>query len=117
MKIDTDWILERNLGMKQYAGKPEFYKFYKPAAESKQKQRRKKTKKSSTLARATWERHFKIKIPAGYHIHHKDKDQNNIDPANLLCLPEDEHIRIHELRGDRAAVTILRRHQSKMFSK
>jgi len=111
-KYAIDWILDRNLGVRQYARKPEFYKFFKEderPQEIKQKKRKTKTRKSLRLARATWERHFKIKIPVGYHIHHKDKDRNNVDPSNLLCLPAEEHIKLHELRGDKAAVTILSR--------
>jgi hypothetical protein len=59
--------------------------------------------------RKAWEQHFKVKIPAGYHIHHKDKDKTNNNPVNLLCCPVDVHILIHEMKGDVEAVKLLRK--------
>jgi hypothetical protein len=42
-----------------------------------------------------YEQHFKVKIPTGWHIHHKDGNQENNDPHNLLCLENGEHIKLH----------------------
>jgi hypothetical protein len=58
--------------------------------------------------RRSWEQHFKVRIPTGYHVHHKDKDRTNNNPVNLLCLPIEEHIKIHEINGDDRAVKMLR---------
>ena len=47
--------------------------------------------------RNTWKQHFKVSIPKGYAIHHKDQDRSNNDPTNLLCLPIAEHARLHNM--------------------
>ena len=40
-------------------------------------------------------------IPDGYHVHHKDQDTANNSIDNLECIPQIEHIRIHnELMSD-----------------
>jgi hypothetical protein len=36
-------------------------------------------------------------IPDGHHIHHRDHDPGNNDPANLECMSHSEHNRIHGL--------------------
>jgi hypothetical protein len=48
--------------------------------------------------RGIWARHFKVKIPEGFIIHHKDLDPSNNEPHNLLCLSRQEHIRLHWMK-------------------
>ena len=62
--------------------------------------RTKKKEFKDAKYRSIWEQHFRIKIPEGYVIHHKDKDQNNNNPHNLLCMPRDEHNKLHWDMGD-----------------
>jgi hypothetical protein len=50
--------------------------------------------------RSIWEQHFRVKIPEGYLIHHKDGNRDNNNPHNLLCLPRDEHTKLHWRMGD-----------------
>jgi hypothetical protein len=87
-----------NQGMNQYALVPEFVDVPEDVPVRRHPDYRR-----------TWEQHFKVTIPAGYHIHHKDKDIFNSDPSNLLCLPKDEHIKLHEMKGDKKAVLMLTR--------
>lgn len=42
------------------------------------------------LHRQVWEDNFGA-IPDGWHVHHKDEDCQNNDPANLECLSPAEH--------------------------
>ena len=49
--------------------------------------------------RVTWEQYFKVKIPKGFAIHHKDGDWKNDMPDNLLCLTHDEHRRLHHIKA------------------
>lgn len=37
------------------------------------------------------------KIPAGYHVHHIDKNSTNNVLSNLIAIPEEFHIELHEL--------------------
>lgn len=46
--------------------------------------------------RKIYEEHYKVKIPKGYHIHHKDGNSENNDPLNLECLSIEEHALKHE---------------------
>jgi HNH endonuclease len=47
--------------------------------------------------RAIWETHFKVKIPDGFVIHHKDGNHSNNDLHNLLCCQQDVHATVHNL--------------------
>ena len=47
--------------------------------------------------RIAWEAHFRIKIPDGFVVHHKDGNHSNNDPHNLLCLPPCEYSRLHRI--------------------
>ena len=58
--------------------------------------------------RSIWEQHFRVKIPEGYVIHHKDKNRDNNDPHNLLCMPPDEHAKLHWRMGDIRGGKIMR---------
>jgi hypothetical protein len=101
-----------NQGMKQYALKPEFGcagELSVISIDIRRPPKKKSARRHPKKYRSIWERHFGIKIPAGYHIHHKDKDIFNSDPSNLLCLPKDEHIKLHEMKGDANAVRLLTR--------
>jgi len=71
--------------------------------------KKKRRRRSKPNARKIWSEHFRVKIPKGYHIHHKDKNPFNNDPNNLLCLPLECHIKLHDMNGDIAAVTILKK--------
>jgi hypothetical protein len=42
-----------------------------------------------------------------YDIHHKDGDDSNNDPSNLVALTIKEHYRIHESQGDSLACLIM----------
>ena len=53
--------------------------------------------------RQIWENHFRIEIPKGYDAHHKDCNPTNNEPNNLLCLPHDEHAKLHWIK-DREGV-------------
>jgi hypothetical protein len=46
-----------------------------------------------------WEQHFRVKIPEGYVIHHKDQDTSNNNPTNLLACPRSIHNEIHWMLG------------------
>lgn len=46
----------------------------------------------SLLHRDVWESHVGP-IPAGFDIHHRDRDRLNNEIGNLECLPKDEHAR------------------------
>gem|GEM_PF-5083375 len=59
--------------------------------------------------RRIWETYYKRGVPEGYHIHHHDGNHDNNDPANLICVSLDEHIKIHESAGDEIPLRILRR--------
>lgn len=37
------------------------------------------------------------KIPTGYHVHHIDKNSTNNNLSNLIAIPEEFHIELHEL--------------------
>jgi len=50
--------------------------------------------------RKIYEEHYKIKIPKGYHVHHKDMNHANDDPLNLEALSPDEHARKHGFRSN-----------------
>lgn len=52
------------------------------------------TGKRDMMHRAVWE-HHNGPIPEGWDVHHKDRDRTNNDIANLMCLPKDEHTRLH----------------------
>ena len=41
---------------------------------------------------------FVGKIPEGFDVHHIDKDKDNQDPSNLLCLSHADHAWLHSLR-------------------
>ena len=68
--------------------------------------REKKKEEYDSKYRSVWEEHFKVKIPEGYVIHHKDGDREHNDPHNLLCLPVSEHARLHWIKGDRGLKNI-----------
>ena len=57
-------------------------------------------RKNDAPYREIWEQHFRVKIPDGFVIHHKDGDRDNNIPHNLLCLPISEHSRLHWIKGD-----------------
>ena len=40
---------------------------------------------------AVWEYHNKQEVPDGYHIHHINKNKDNNDISNLVCLKKEEH--------------------------
>ena len=61
-------------------------------------------------ARRAYRSYHKDGIPHGYHIHHIDKNPENNESSNLLCLSLEQHIAIHERDGDNSAVSILKRH-------
>lgn len=46
------------------------------------------------MHRAVWEKH-KSPIPDGWDVHHIDRDRTNNDIDNLMCLPKDEHTKLH----------------------
>lgn len=45
--------------------------------------------------RYQWEKHYKTKIPKGYHIHHIDGNSLNNKISNLKCLSASEHTTLH----------------------
>lgn len=45
--------------------------------------------------RKIYEEYYNVKIPKGYHIHHKDFNRQNNDPLNLEMLTPDEHAQKH----------------------
>jgi len=45
--------------------------------------------------RKLYEQHYGVKIPKGYHVHHKDFNHKNDDPLNLEALPPDVHAQRH----------------------
>ena len=47
------------------------------------------------LHREIW-KHFNGEIPKGYVIHHIDGDPSNNDIANLQCLTQSEHMKLHK---------------------
>jgi hypothetical protein len=47
--------------------------------------------------RKIYEQYYGVKIPKGYHIHHKDMNHGNDDPLNLEALTPDEHAQKHGL--------------------
>lgn len=54
-----------------------------------------RNKKHHYLARDIWE-YYNGPIPKNYHIHHIDRNTTNNDLANLMCVSEEEHIKIHK---------------------
>jgi hypothetical protein len=50
------------------------------------------------MHRVVWE-HHRGPIPAGYDIHHIDKNRLNNDIANLELIAKDDHARHHALHG------------------
>jgi hypothetical protein len=48
-----------------------------------------------TNYRKIYEHYYGIRIPKGYHIHHKDMNHGNNDPLNLECLHKDVHAQRH----------------------
>ena len=57
--------------------------------------------------RKIWEDHNKQHIPFGYHIHHKDGNNNNNDPINLLCLSAWDHFNLHKAQGDKREAALI----------
>lgn len=47
------------------------------------------------LHRDVWEHHNGEPVPPGCDIHHADGDPDNNSPENLLCIPSEEHRRVH----------------------
>lgn len=45
--------------------------------------------------RAIYEKHYGIKIPKGYAIHHIDRNRENNEISNLLLLPARVHSQLH----------------------
>ncbi len=45
--------------------------------------------------RRIYEKHYGVKIPKDYDIHHIDEDRENNDPSNLLALPRQLHRKWH----------------------
>lgn len=64
------------------------------------KQKQLRQERQDRPARRIWEDFFRVKIPRGYVIHHKDGDISNNDPHNLLCLSREEHPKLHIIKGD-----------------
>ena len=52
-------------------------------------------------ARRVWEKHWQEKAPAGYHVHHIDRDITNNDICNLALLTVGYHGSIHGKEGGR----------------
>lgn len=48
--------------------------------------------------RKIYEDYFRIKIPAGYDIHHIDRNRGNNDIKNLILLPKELHQRLHNIQ-------------------
>lgn len=46
------------------------------------------------MHRVVWEFHNEP-IPDGWDVHHIDRDRTNNDITNLMCLPKDEHTKLH----------------------
>ena len=46
------------------------------------------------MHRAVWE-HHNGPIPDGWDVHHIDRDRTNNSITNLMCLPKDEHTKLH----------------------
>lgn len=42
-----------------------------------------------------WEKHYKQKVPKGYHIHHEDGDSHNNSIENLECKKQFKHLSDH----------------------
>lgn len=55
---------------------------------------RQKGQWTSTLHTYIWKK-YKGVIPKGHEIHHKDFNKDNNDISNLVCIPANEHRRIH----------------------
>lgn len=49
--------------------------------------------------RKLYERHYGIKIPPEYEIHHIDFNRNNNDIINLLLIPKQLHRQLHWVRN------------------
>jgi hypothetical protein len=56
-------------------------------------------KDAPQLHKAVWEFYNQKKIPKGYHIHHKDFDNENNDPANLEIMKASDHLSLHGKRN------------------
>lgn len=56
--------------------------------------------KGKRLHRTVWEYH-NGDIPKGYHVHHKDGDKTNNDPANLELMSGTDHLRGHMAQEER----------------
>ena len=48
--------------------------------------------------RKLYERHYGIKIPLGFHIHHIDGNRENNEIRNLILLPGKVHSELHLVR-------------------
>jgi hypothetical protein len=55
--------------------------------------------KRSKNYRKIWENYTGLKIPKGYHVHHKDGDRTNDNPENLICVSPEEHAKLHQELG------------------
>lgn len=47
------------------------------------------------IHRAVWS-YYNGEIPVGYHIHHVDFDKSNNQIENLVCIPQNEHMKLHK---------------------
>lgn len=56
-------------------------------------------KNAPQLHKAVWEFYNQRKIPKGYHIHHKDFNNENNDPANLEIMKASDHLSLHGKRN------------------
>jgi hypothetical protein len=64
--------------------------------------------------RKIWEEYNGCKIPEGYEIHHLDGNHCNDNPSNLICVSIEEHLDIHQMRGDWGAVQAILMRMSNM---
>jgi hypothetical protein len=47
--------------------------------------------------RDVWEKYWARKIPAGFHVHHKNKVRHDNRPENLECIEASKHLKMHGL--------------------
>jgi hypothetical protein len=75
-------------------------------------QPKRKIKSDRAKSRQVWRIANNKTIPKGWHIHHIDGNAMNNEPSNLVCITLENHIKIHQDKGDTAAVILLKKNNT-----